>query len=446
MSDTPYQPLKGDPDTLATKAAHYMQIADAIQRSVTTLDKINDMQGMSSDAVKALQSSAKSTADDINKAHDRYSHTSTALTTYSTKLRAAQEKANQAIGQINAKQQAANTAKQAVTKAQTTADGATGDDKTTANKTLSTAQDTAKTANAALTSAQGDWHDAVTDKNNAAQDAIRAIVDVVDHHNNGLQNPSWWDKLVDVISKIADICGVLAIFLSWVPVLGEILAIIAIVGSIIQLVDSIVKFANGTGTIWGVLGAAVGVVLSVFGGRIFTFLGKAARIQSLARMPKLVGGVRNEANAMRKAAIGNRLMKAATKDLFKTPSKADMSLTSIMGKFTGSGSSERDAWSALFGGSGDKMKALRTLTGTDQNVLKAVSHDWSKKEFSSLTAVAGFHQLSSWYGKASSIVNLPSNVAGVFGDNNVPKLPGGGEGDLVKAGLGALPGGYISYN
>jgi len=411
MGDTPYQPLTGDPDVLKTKATHYLAIADAIKRSVVTLNKIHDdTDGQVSEAVDAMRDMAHDVSNDINKAHDRYEKTAQALLTYSGKLREAQSDATTAISNINAKQTAYDHAHTAAHKANENVENASDDDKSSAKSKAKTAAGNLSDAQTALDNAHGAWHDAVDKKNTAAQAAIKMIVDVVDHHNNGLKNPSWWDKFVSIVEKIGDIAGVLAIFLSWVPVLGEVLLVIAAVAAIVKLVDSVVKVATGEGTWLGVLGAAVGCVLTLFGGRIFTFLGKAARIKGLARVPKMVGGVRNEANAMLKAQIGKRLMKSATKDLFKLPTRADFTLRSMWTKALASGGEERAAYKALFTGGADKLKALRTLAGVDNNVLKAVQHDISHHEFNALTSLAAFHQLQSLWNKGADIVNVPSSI------------------------------------
>lgn len=438
MSDKEFQPLAGDPDVLETKAKHYQAIGEAIQRASKELDKIHDLDGYKSQAVSKLQEMSKDTADDISKAKDRYAKTAAALLTYAGTLREAKDDADKAIALIDQKQSDADAASKAATTAHTNAQNAKPDDESSAKKTASDADDAAHDANAALQAAHKAWYDARDKKDAAAQKAIDAIVDVVDHHNNGLKNPGFWDKVMDVISTIGDIAGVLAIFFSWVPILGQVLVVIALVASVIKLVDAVVKFANGEGSFLDIVGAAVGVALSLFGGRIFSFLGKAARIKALARAPRLVGGVRTTPNAMLKMQIGKRLMKSATTKLFSKPLD-DVNPLKIWQAAGESAAGQRAAYKALFTDGADKMKAMRTLLGVDQNVAKALSHDLRAREFNPLTALATYHQGTALLNKGIDLVNVPGKVdelvnkfTGGPSHTDLPKVPGY---DLTKFAL-----------
>ncbi|MGO4534640.1 putative T7SS-secreted protein [Leifsonia sp. 2MCAF36] len=424
MSDHEFQPLTGDPGVLESKARHYQAIGEAIQRSVKELNKIHDVDGYKSQAVSKLQEMSKDTADDIGKAKDRYLKTAGALIAYASELRGAQDDAEKAITLIQQKQGDADAAHKAAATAHTDAQNAKPEDASTAGKKADGADDAARHANAALQAAHQAWYDARDRKNRAAEKAVSAIVDVVDHHNNGLKNPGFWDKVMGVIETIGDIAGVLAIFLAWVPILGQVLAVIAIVASIIKLVDAVVKFANGEGSFLDILGAAVTVVLSVFGGRIFAFLGKAARIKSLARVPRLVGGVHTSPNAILKMQIGRRLMRSATTKLFQKPGK-DLNIWKVAGD---SGAAQREAYKALVTNGADKAKAVRSLLGIDQNVVRAVSHDIHARELNPLTVVAAYHQGSALVSKGADLVNVPGKV-----DSIVNKLDGGrGHTDLPQ--------------
>ncbi|GAA1440182.1 putative T7SS-secreted protein [Leifsonia poae] len=426
MSDREFAPLTGDPAVLEAKAAHYASIAEAIQRSTKELNKIHDLDGMTSQAVSKLQEMSKDVAEDITKAHDRYSKTAAALKTYASELRDAKDDADKAITLINDKQSEADAASTAASTAHTAVGTAKGDDVATAKADASKADHAAHSADAALKSAHQAWYDARDKKNRAAEKAVTAIVDVVDHHNNGLKNPGFWDKVMDVISTIGDIAGVLAIFLSWVPILGQVLLVIALVASVIKLIDAVVKFANGEGSFLGILGAAVGVALSLFGGRIFTFLGKAAKIKGLARVPRMVGGVHTSPNAMLKMQMGKRLMKSATKKLFEKPLN-DVNPAKIWQAAGESAAGQREAYKALFTDGADKMKAVRTLLGVDKNVVSAISHDVGKRELNPLTVVAGFQQGQSLWNKGADLVSVPARI-----DDIVNKFDGGNHTDLPK--------------
>lgn len=416
MSDKEFQPLTGDPDVLEAKARHYQSIGEAIQRSVKELNKIHDVDGYKSQAVSKLKEMSKDTADDIGKAKDRYSKTAAALIAYASELRGAQDDADAAITLIQQKQGDADAAHTAASTAHTAQQNAKPEEASDAGKAADKADDAARAANAALQAAHRAWYDARDRKDRAAEKAVAAIVDVVDHHNNGLKNPGLWDKFVDVVEVIGDIAGVLAIFFAWVPIVGQVLAVIALAAAIIKLVDAVIKFKNGEGSFLDILGAAVTVVLSVFGGRIFSFLGKAARIKALARVPKAVGGVQSSPNAYLKMAIGKRLMKSATKKLFENPQK-DLNIWKAAGE---SAAAQREAYKALVTNGADKAKAMRSLLGIDQNMTRAISHDFAARELNPLTVVAAYHQGSSLIYKGVDLVNVPGKV-----DLIVNKLDGG---------------------
>ncbi|HWT33782.1 MAG TPA: hypothetical protein VN107_08455 [Microbacterium sp.] len=280
MSDSPYRPLEGDPDELIAKARHYQEIGSAIARSANTLKAIGEQHDMTSKAVDALRDTSRSVGEDIDKARERYQKTAEALLTYGAELRKAQDKANTAISLITTRQGEADAAHTAATKANGAVSSATSADKSDAQTAATKAQTAATEADGALQKAQQQWQDALTDKNNAAAAAITAIVDVVDKHNNGLKD-SWWDDwgsaLFSIIKTICDWAGVLAIFLSWVPILGQVLLVLAAVGAVLDLVDAIIKFKNGEGS-WGdILLAAVGAVLTLGGGKLIALAAKGAK-------------------------------------------------------------------------------------------------------------------------------------------------------------------------
>nr|WP_223691845.1 hypothetical protein [Leifsonia poae] len=329
MSDVEYQPLKGDPDLVLSKARHYAEIADAIQRSVTTLRRIGDVDAMVSKAVDSFRDSAKDVAGDIDKAHDRYRETADALIAYSSALRTAQDDATTAIAHIESKQEAANSAKSEAATARHAADSAAETDKATATTAATKSQDAAETADADLRAAHGEWHAALDAKNTAAEAAITAIVNVVDKHNNGLED-SWWDNwgstLFDILKVVCKWAGVLAIFFAWVPILGQILIVLGAIGAIIDLVQSIVNLINGTGSFGDVIFAAVGAVVTLFGGKIFAMVAKNLRATAIIRtgvtdsgqLARLQGVGAHSSEFMSASSAGEALSKPLS-DVFTAP-------------------------------------------------------------------------------------------------------------------------------
>lgn len=288
MSDTEYLPLKGDPELLLAKAQHYSSIADAITRSVTTLKKIHQVDEMKSKATEALKDKSGEVADDIEKARDRYKNTASALMTYAHKLRLAKDAATTAISHIDQKQTEASQASHAAHSATDSVATAADADKSTAQTAAQKAEDASTDAQRELRAAHQEWHNALEIKNDAAEVAVKAIIEVVDGKKNHGLKDSWWDdwgsKVLDVIKVICEIAGFLSIFLAWVPILGAVLVGLAILGALITLVESIVKFANGEGSFTDVIFAAVGVVLAAFGGKIAAYLGKLVKFQAATKV------------------------------------------------------------------------------------------------------------------------------------------------------------------
>ena len=305
MADAEYQPLTGDPDLIETKAAHYAQIAAAIDRSVRFLNAVRDMDGMTSKAVSAVSGKAGDVSDDIAKAFDRYNDTASALTGYSGLLREAQNDANAAITDIEQKQSAADAASHAATTAQQNLQSATDDTKDDAQTAATKAATAASDANAALQVAQAAWHAAWDKKNNAgnvAKDKITAVV--TGSKNHGLKDPGgFWHALGEfakaafkVFKTICDIAGILSVFLAWVPGLGEVLLALAAIGAIIDLVTTIV---NG-GSFLDILLASVNVVLTVFGGKLIGELAKGLKTASVAKVAEKMLAKGEDAGAITK--------------------------------------------------------------------------------------------------------------------------------------------------
>ncbi len=287
MTDYPYNRLKGDPDLLASKARHYASIADAISRSVHALDSVADEDTMKSQSLEKIRETARKVKDDIAKAQDRYRVTADALSEYSGLLRTAQDDAVTAIAEIEEKQGAANTARSTATRAEYAVAFAPETEAATAQTSATQAADAADAADAALRSAHQKWENAKADKDRAAEAARGKINGVVNGEGNKGLNDGWWDNwgatLFQILKTICDIAGVLAIFLAWVPILGQILLVLAAIGAIITLVEAIVKVATGQGT-WGdVILAAVGAVLTLFGGKIFAMAAKTFKASIIVK-------------------------------------------------------------------------------------------------------------------------------------------------------------------
>jgi len=333
MTDSEFRALEGNPDLVLTKANRYAELANAITRSVTTLNAIKSTEGMTSKAIDKVREEAGNVADDIGKAQSRYAGTAAALITYSSQLRTAQDAADTAISHINSKETAADTASRSATRAATKAESSAPENATTDSTAATKAEEAAETAGQELAAAHAEWHSALELKNGAAQTAITAIVQVIEGKAGKELNDSWWDdwgaKALDILKTVCEIAGVLSIFLAWVPFLGPILLVLATIGAVISLVEASIKAMNGGS--WGdVAFAAVGLVLTVFGGNIGKYLGKvvkakgitAAMTRSKGQFKALTGITKGQKGAQLKdvqAMLGSpKKLPNAMKEVFGT--------------------------------------------------------------------------------------------------------------------------------
>lgn len=329
MSDSEYNPLEGEPSLLRSKAEHYEQIGYAILRSVATLDAIHSESDMTSKAISAIRDKSGEVSEDIKKAQRRYSQTAQALIAYSADLRSAQDAANVAIRHIGAKADAAEAASRAADTASTKAESSTGPDTTTDHTAATRAHDDAIAASGELTAAHNEWRAALEQKNTAAGVAVTAIVEVVDgKYKNGLAD-SAWDDWGDFIKTVCEWAGVLAIFLAWVPFLGQALLILAIIGAAITVAESFMKAMNGGS--WADFGfACVGLVLTVFGGNIGKYLGKLVKAKGLTVAMKLPRKQFTALTGITRGQKGKEL--ADVQKMLNSPKKLPNAMKEVFGK------------------------------------------------------------------------------------------------------------------
>ena len=372
-SDTAFNNLTGDADVVLAKARRYEELGLAIARSVTTLHRISEADENKSKAVAALKESAENVARDIGKAQERYSLTATALIAYSGKLKTAQDDAVTAISTISQAEGEVSAAGTKKTQADQKAEAA-GDDQAVNQKAAENMADSYDTRVHELGVAQGLWHAARAAKDAAAKSAADDINDVVTGDVGDKLNDSRWDdwgSVLDAIKVVCEWAGVLAIFLSWVPILGAVLVGLALLGAVIALIDASVKLQRGEGSLSDVIFAAVGVVLAAFGGKLVTYLAKAAKAKSAGALAfraskskglyagqfkKVFGVTKTAARAELKSLTS---FKGAAKEIFQNPFESKL----------GAGSNLAEKWLA-----GAKTEGLDALKNPLK--LKSVDMPW----------------------------------------------------------------------
>lgn len=292
--DLEYAPLTGDADLLKAKALEYQRIADAITASTSTLDDIVDQVDQKSLAMDATRELAKTVADDIRQASTRYRATGDALLAYSAALRTALADGDAAAARVARADEAYADAHHRHSNATHDLHRVTGifssatpEEITDARHDERIAATHLSTATTERDAARAAWVAARDAKDAAAQVAIDAIHDVVDGpHADGL-NDGWSEylgKALDVLKMVCDIAAVLSIFLAWVPVLGQVLLVLAAIGAIIAVVDAAVKYAKGEGSLGSLLLAIGGAVLSIYGGKLITLGAKAVKANAARQL------------------------------------------------------------------------------------------------------------------------------------------------------------------
>jgi hypothetical protein len=312
VQEKQYEELAGEPDHLQTMAQHYLDIANAIKNSVTALDAIRD-NDQQSKATDALGPAAGDLATDIERAESRYRITAQALLDYVPALRSAKSDAHTAVVNIQHWSEQVSSTSTALDKANDDVDDADDDDKDDAKTKQTTAKNNASNAKEQLEHWQGQWTTAADARNTAAETARGKITDVVEHHNNGLKNPThhWWDSVVDFVKsagkwvwdhldEISNWLGVASLLLGWVPILGDILIVATLAVGALKMIKDI---AEGKG--WkAILGDGVGLVLTAFGGNAVKFLAKAGKFKAAGKFLSAFRGSNSARSAAFKSMYG----------------------------------------------------------------------------------------------------------------------------------------------
>jgi uncharacterized membrane protein len=323
MSDTQWEELDGEPDTVGAKGRTYSDLAEAITRSVRTLQQIVDDTNTTAKSMEKTRKLAGEVREDIEKAKERYSSTGEALTTYGTALRAAKNEADPAARKLKTLRNELEAAQAAAATAAETVDDLPKDasdaDIADAKRAQSARGDVVSDLQTQISNAEAEWNSGHGDKATAARSAVSKIEEVVTGDKvNGLED-SRWDKFKNVVKGIykvfkiiCDIAGILAIFLSWVPILGQILLVLAAIGAIISIVESIVKFSRGEiGFGAMLLGVGLGV-MGLFGGKAIGSIAKYAKARSV------VSTAGRMSNTAAKARFGKALLKTSRKTMAMT--------------------------------------------------------------------------------------------------------------------------------
>lgn len=313
-------PVPGDPGVVAQAASDYAKVADAIKTAADRLRSIADLRHNTSKAVAAVADRADEVAGKIDRAHGRYVAVGQALSGYAGALSRAQDDSLQAYYDAQSAQASLDAATSRVTRAASAVadapDTTSDDDLTRLRRTLSSARGDRDDADAALAAARRKLQAATADRDRAASQAAGIVRDAM--KADGLKD-SWWKNFTaaiapycEIISKIAGIiasvAGILALALCWVPVLGEVLGLVAAIATGVKLLADLGLVADGKGS-WADVGwdafalatFGAGRVLSVAARSVGTSSRAVARIEStrvlrnLSRAQRVAGGLPRQA-------------------------------------------------------------------------------------------------------------------------------------------------------
>ncbi|MGY1500404.1 hypothetical protein ACW4TU_28125 [Streptomyces sp. QTS52] len=274
-------PVPGDVHDLQALSRRFEATAKTITDTTEALRRLGNLESWDSEAGKAFAEKADDTAKTVSKAHDRYAGAASALKTYYTDLETIQEDADRLLSQAETKDGDLTTARSG---AGNPPKGTTDGEQKKLDKKVTDLQD-------GLDDLRGQLADVKTRHKEAGDKAARAIHDTTE--GDGL-NDGWLDDLRDSLKFISDItgaiaavCGVLALLVGWIPIIGQALAgvlgTIALVMTAISLVCHVLLAINGDGS-WGDVAMDV-LGLATFGiGRVFSSGAKLASTVGRSRV------------------------------------------------------------------------------------------------------------------------------------------------------------------
>ena len=301
--DVQYQVLAGDPTIVDSKGKEYQAIAQAIGRSVRTLDDIVEQVDQKSLAMDATRDLAGDVASDIRKVTERYRETGDALVAYASELSRTKDASTAPAESIATLEGDLATWQSRVRSRQSAYDTAVSSGEETdieyTRKRLHTAEDQVTLIGGQLETQRRLWETARDEKAVAATTAINAIIAVTEGEKAEGVNDSFWDKVGavagvvwDVLKIVCDIAAILSIFLAWVPGLGQVLLVLAAIGAIMAIVDAAIKFAKGEGSFGDLLLAVVVGVLSLYGGKLIGMAAQRLRTTMALSMRGPLAGAR----------------------------------------------------------------------------------------------------------------------------------------------------------
>ncbi|UCN14313.1 hypothetical protein LFM56_15770 [Cellulomonas iranensis] len=323
-------PVPGDADGVQRAAERYGEVAEHIGTAADRLLVVSKSPDMQSRAVAAVRSRAEEVSTEVERAKSRYEAIARALGEYARSLRAAQDAADDLLARAVAVQHRidnATTERTLAARALASLDpSATDADRRRVQGRLATARTTVSDAEVELQHLRDELEQVVRDRDAAAQRAIDAIgsAQAADRLDDG-----WWQdwgldlarSVSEVAGNVAGACGIAALLLGWVPILGQVLALTAAIAGALALIADIGLAFDGEKDWMAVVFGIVGVVTFGAGNAVArganvlrTSLkptaSAAARLTGNSRSP-VINAVLTQVKAL-KATIRNRPVTVVT--------------------------------------------------------------------------------------------------------------------------------------
>jgi hypothetical protein len=315
-------PVPGDPDQVERIAKRYSDMAEELTRQAGNLRKLATTEGWDADAGRTFAESAGDLAGKLAKTHGRYAAVASSLKAWAPELHHAQQQADDAL--IKAKQaQATIDANKPPDQPPAGHAGQTDHPPTpeevAADRRRQTAYDDGI---GSLEAARKQLHDATDHRDYHAGRAGHAIRDAID--DDGLKD-SRWDKfknwvhehakdikaIADVCSWIATALSVVAIVISFIPVLNFLTPVLLLAAGIftgVALICHTLLALSGDGS-WVDVGLDVFAIATLGYGRA-----ASAGLKGASSATRLAG-----ARAARKGA--EKAVRAASRDQITAASR-----------------------------------------------------------------------------------------------------------------------------
>ncbi|WP_434594676.1 putative T7SS-secreted protein [Streptomyces sp. A5-4] len=321
----PSDPVPGDSQDVAKLGRSMRKTAESIRKQADEIKALSSVDAWKSKAADEFRKEAEEAEGKLRKAFKRYDTAADALGTavrdagpsdeYASELQRAQDMADKALRDAQDADAERKANGDAIAKLPK---GAAKDDPD--RKKLEGREDE---ASAALGRAKKALQAAKEIRDQAAKKASEAIHYAIDH--DGLKDGTW-DKFKDWVhdnsgwinevlkwsGRIATVCGTLALFVGWIPIIGQalagILGTVALIMTTVSLVGHLALAMAGEGSWFDVALDVVGIAtLGIGRGAMAGAKGAMQGAKSLARTAAFKNAVSSGMKTNKAWKVANRL-------------------------------------------------------------------------------------------------------------------------------------------